>query len=63
MVGAQAGAASIEISVETAQRARNRVTMLFSYTILGHVLLLLLLTTLQNFMARHHCLRHHKYKP
>lgn len=36
VVGAQTGAASMEISVDIAQRARNRVTMLFSYTILGH---------------------------
>lgn len=63
LVGAQTGAPSMEISMEIAQRARKRVTMLFSYTILGHMLLLLLLTTLQNFMARHHCLRHNKYKP
>lgn len=36
VVGAQTGAASMEISVDISQRARNRVTMLFSYTILGH---------------------------
>lgn len=36
VVRAQTGAAHMEISVDIAQGARSRVTMLFSYTILGH---------------------------